>query len=419
MSDALPLRHIRVVELTTAWAGPMAGRILAFLGAEVIHVEAASRLDSWRHHSQVFNPRRFPGGVPGERPYNRASLFNSQNVNKLSLTLDLKKSGGSEAFEALLMTADVLICNYTPGMLDRIGFGYRRLHAMKPDIIVAEMPAYGLVGPAAQSSALGPTMEMAAGMASMIGYPGGPPVSTGPAYLDPTGGFNGAAAILTALYHRDRTGQGQHVEVPQVEAAMQFIGEHLLLAAATGEVLPRAGNRVSWAAPHDAYPAAGEDEWVVVAVQTDAEFGALGGVIGRPDLASDPDLAGLAGRLQQLDRLDEAVSTWTRQRGKAEAARLLQAAGVPAAPVQNARDAAESEYLAARDFFTELEHPEAGRYPHQGLPFHFSRTPGSQRTPAPCLGEHTRYVLEEILRLPPEEIARMEGAGTTACVPVD
>lgn len=419
MSDALPLRHVRVVELTTAWAGPMAGRILAFFGAEVVHVEAATRLDSWRHHSQVFNPRRYPGGVAGERPYNRASLFNSQNVNKLSLTLDLKKPGGSETFLELLKTADVLICNYTPGMLERIGFGYARLKAIKPDIIVAEMPAYGLDGPAAQSSALGPTMEMASGMASMIGYPGGPPVSTGPAYLDPTGGFNGAAAILTALYHRDRTGEGQHVEVPQVEAAMQFIGEHLLLAAATGEVLPRTGNRVPWAAPHDAYPAAGDDEWVVVAVETDAEFAALCAVIGRPDLAADRDLAQLSGRLRQLDRLDETVSGWTRGRPKAEAARLLQAAGVPAAPVQHARDAAESEYLAARGFFTDLEHPEAGRYPHQGLPFHLDRSPGSQRTPAPCLGQHTRQVLEEMLGLSAEEIARMDAAGTISAVPVD
>jgi crotonobetainyl-CoA:carnitine CoA-transferase CaiB-like acyl-CoA transferase len=419
MSDPWPLAHVRVVELTTAWAGPMAGRILAFLGAEVIHVEAAGRLDSWRHHSAVFNPRRFPGGVAGERPYNRASMFNSQNVNKLSLTLDLKKPGGSDAFLALLKTADVLICNFTPGMLERVGFGYGRLKEIKPDIIVCEMPAYGLNGPTAQTTALGPTMEMAAGMASMIGYRGGPPVSTGPAYLDPIGGFNGAAAILTALFHRDRTGQGQHVEVPQVEAAMQFIGEHLLHAAATGQVMPRNGNRVPFAAPHDAYPAAGEDEWVAVAVETDLEFAALCRVIGRPEVADDARFARLEDRLRHADELDQIVSAWTRGQPKADAARLLQAERVSAAPVQNARDAAESDYLAARSFFTDLNHPEAGRYPHQGLPFHLSGTPGGQRTPAPCLGQHTRQILEDMLGLAPEEIARMDAAGTTAAVPVD
>ena len=419
MPDAGPLSHIRAVELTTAWAGPMAGRILAFLGAEVIHVEAATRLDSWRHHSQVFNPRRFPGGVAGERPYNRASMFNSQNVNKLSLTLDLKKPGGSDAFMTLLKTADVLICNFTPGMLDRAGFGYDRLKQIKPDIVVCEMPAYGLDGPSAQTTALGPTMEMASGMASMIGYRDGPPVSTGPAYLDPIGGFNGAAAILTALLHRDLTGEGQHVEVPQVEAAMQFIGEHLLHAAATGHVTSRNGNRVPHAAPHDAYPAEGEDEWVAVAVGTDAEFAALCRVIGRPELAGEAHFARLADRLDHQDELDRIVSSWTRGQSKKTAAQLLQAAGVPAAPVQNARDAAESEYLAARNFFTVLDHPEAGRYPHQGMPFHLARTPGGQRTPAPCLGEHTRQILEETLGLTPVEIARMEAAGTTAAVPVD
>ena len=418
MPDAGPLSHLRVVELTTAWAGPMAGRILAFLGAEVIHVEAATRLDSWRHHSLVFNPRRFPGGIAGERPYNRASMFNSQNVNKLSLTLDLKKTGGSDAFLALLRTADVLVCNFTPGMLDRAGFGYARLREIKPDIIVCEMPAYGLDGPAAQTTALGPTMEMASGMASLIGYPGGPPVSTGPAYLDPVGGFNGAAAILAALFHRDRTGEGQHVEVPQVEAAMQFIGEHLLHAIAGGKAAPRAGNRVPWAAPHDAYRAAGEDEWVAVAAGTDAEFAALCGVLGQPGLADDARFARLADRLRHLDELDAIVTAWTRTRPKADAARLLQEAGVPAAPVQNARNAAESEYLAARGFFTVLDHPEAGRYPHQGLPFHLDRTPGGQRTPAPCLGQHTRQVLEAA-GLAPDEIARMDAAGTTAAVPVD
>jgi crotonobetainyl-CoA:carnitine CoA-transferase CaiB-like acyl-CoA transferase len=413
-----PLRHIRVIELTTAWAGPMAGRIMAFMGAEVIHIEPATRLDSWRHHKAVFNPRRFPDGVGGERPFNRASLFNSQNPNKLSLTLDLKKPQGSTILTELLKTADVLISNFLPGFLERAGFGYEQVCQYKPDIIVVEMPAYGRTGPMANSTALGPTMEMAAGMSAMIGYPGGGPVTTGPAYLDPIGGFNGAAAILTALYHRAITGHGQHVEMPQVEAAMNFIGPEMLHAIATGRDPERRGNHVSWAAPHDAFPAAGDNEWIAIAVTTDAEWEALCAVIDQPALPADPRFATLPERLRNQDALFEPIATWTRAQDKHEAAFALQAAGVPAAPVVNARDAAHSEYLAARGFFTELTHPEAGTHRYQGLPFHLSRTPGGQHRAAPCLGQDTHDILSRLLGMNEHEIAALDAAGTTAAVPV-
>lgn len=414
-----PLSHIRVIELTTAWAGPMAGRVLAFMGAEVIHIEPATRLDSWRHHKQVFNPRRFPDGIGGERPFNRASLFNSQNPGKLSLALDLKKPRGAEILTRLLETADVLVSNFTPGFLERAGFSYEDVRRYKPDIIVAEMPAFGRTGPMADSTALGPTMEMAAGMSGMIGYPGGGPVTTGPAYLDPIGGFNGAAAILTALYHRAVTGQGQHVEVPQVEAAMNFIGEHLLHAATAGVDPPRQGNRVDWAAPHDAFPALGEDEWVAVAATDDAEWMALCGVLGLPELADDPRFATLPERIRNQDALFEPIACWTREHDKHEAADLLQTAGVPAAPVVNARDAASSAYLDARGFFTELTHPEAGTHRYQGLPLHLGLTPGSQHRSAPCFGQDTREILRRLLHMTEDELDALEAAGTLSNKPVE
>ena len=414
-----PLAGMRVVEMTTAWAGPMAGRILAYLGAETIHVEAATLLDNWRGHKQAPDPHKFPDGIPGERPYNRTILFNSQNGNKLSLTLDLKKPGGIELMRELLMTADIFLSNFTPGTLERLGLGYADLSALKPEIIVAEMPAYGRSGRMAKSPAVGPTMEMASGMAGMIGYPGGPPQNTGPAYLDPMGGFNGAAAILTAVYHRQRTGRGQHVEIPQVEAAMQFIGDHILHAIWSGVDPARRGNDVDWAAPHDAFPALGEDEWVAIAVATDAEFFSMCRVIGCPELIDDLRFATLEKRLANRRALDVPITSWTSRQSKHEAAAALQAAGVAAAPVQKGRDVAGSEYLAARGFFTELDHPEAGRHKYQGLPFHLSLTPGGQRSAAPSLGQHTHAILRDVLGRDEGEIARLEAAGTTATKPPD
>ena len=415
-----PLAGIRVVELTTAWAGPMAGRVLAYLGAEVIRIEAASRPCGWRHHSETRATFRYPNNDPGQRPYNRTALFNSQNVGKLAMTLDLKRPGGHATLVKLLAKADVLASNFTPGTLARLKLDHAHLRAVRPDIIVVEMPAYGITGPMSNNTALGPTMEMAAGMASMIGYrEGGPPVYTGPSYMDAIGGFNGAAAVMTALAYRRVTGRGQHVEMPQVEAAMHYIGAELLHAAATGKDPQRNGNRVSWAAPHDTFAAQGTDEWVAIAVTDDRQWEALRGVIADPRLSapSAPEFSSLDGRLRAQDTLHAVISDWTRARSKHDAAAQLQAAGVPAAPVQKANDALASPYLAARGFYTVLDHPDAGRHPYQGLPFHLDRTPASATRAAPCLGEHTHAILSELLQLSPEEIRALEATGTIADTP--
>jgi crotonobetainyl-CoA:carnitine CoA-transferase CaiB-like acyl-CoA transferase len=380
-------------------------------------VESPNRVNSWRLNKEVPNPVNFPDGKPGERPFDRSFLFNSQNVNKLSCILNLKTEEGRQTLRRLVAVADVLICNFRPGTLEKLGLGYEDLVEIKPDIIVAELPAFGREGPMSGYAALGPTMEMATGMSAMMGYRGGQPENSGPSYLDPIGGFNAAAAILTALHHRQQTGQGQYIEMPQVEAAMHFIGADLLQAAETGvDPLPD-GNRVAGMAPHDAFPARGEDQWVVIAAEDDGQWQVLCGAIGRPELAADPRFATLAARHRNEDALTAILSEWTRSRDKHEVARLLQDAGVAAAPVANAADLAASSYLAHRGFFTELEHPDAGRHRHPGLPIHLSRTPGSQRSPAPQFGGHNRHVLEQILALSPAEIARLAASDAMATVP--
>lgn len=415
--DTGPLSGVRVIELTTAWAGPMAGRVLSYLGAQSIHVESPNRVNSWRLNKDAPNPINFPDRDPGSRPFDRAFLFNSQNVNKLSCILDLKSEEGRRILRHLVAVTDVLICNFRPGTLAKLGLDYESLCKIKPDIIVAELPAFGTMGPMARYAALGPTMEMATGMSSMIGYPGGQPETTGPSYLDPIGGFNAAAAVLTALLHRQRTGEGQAIEVPQVEAAMHLVGAELLAAIETGQDPAPNGNRSPYASPHDAFPAKGHDQWVVIAAQTEAEWRALCAAMSLPLLASDERFATLKQRLANEDALSRIISEWTSPRDKHEIANLLQAAGIPAAPVQTPEDLARSEYLAHRRFFTVLDHPEAGRHPHPGLPIHLGSTPGRQARAAPSFGGDNMHVLQDILKLPPEEIAAIQACAGITTVP--
>jgi len=412
-----PLAGVRVMDFTTAWAGPFAGRVLAYLGAEVIHIEAANRLDLWRGGGHGLDPVRYPDLDPGERPYNRSVLFNSQNINKLSLTADVKKPGGRELLLRLAAVSDVVLCNFTPGTLDRMGLGYEALRSARPDIVVLEMPAFGTSGPMAHHGALGPGMEFSSGMSAFVGYADGGPTPTGPAYLDPIGGYNAAAAILTALVHRQRTGAGQYVEMSQVEAAMPFIGELILDCLDTGSQPCPRGNHIAEAAPHDAFPARGTDAWVAVAVTSDAAWRSLTQIIGAPQLAEDARYATLRERLRHQDDLYEPIAHWTQRHDKYEAAELLQAAGIAAAPVQDGRDASADPYLQARGFFTVLDHPEAGRRTYQGLPFKLSLTPGGQFRPAPCLGEHTMLILRDILGLSQTDISALEAAGTISNVP--
>lgn len=412
-----PLAGLRVLDFTTAWAGPMTGRIFAFLGAEVVKVESASRPDTWRMHNNVFQAKRFPNGEAGARPYNRAALFNSQNHNKLGLCLDIKHPKGLDAMHRLAATADIVICNFTAGTLDRMGVGYGALKKIKDDIIVVEMPGFGNSGPLSKAAANGATMEMAAGMCAMIGYAGGAPTTTGQVYPDPMGGYNGAAAVMTALMHRQATGEGQYIELSQVEASMQFIGEELLYAIAANQDPELHGNRVRWAAPHDAYPAKGDDEWVTIAVGNDEEWGKLCTIMGKAALAEDPRFANFHARWKNQDLLREPISDWTRLHGKHEIADRLQADGIRSAPVNTPKDVTESPYLAARNAFVTLIHPEAGTHNYMTLPFRLSLTPGSQHRASPCLGADTRKVLLELAGLTASEVDELDREGVTSNIP--
>lgn len=413
-----PLAGVRVLDVTTAWAGPFVGRVLAALGADVVHVEAAKRMDLWRGGLSGENPRRYPDGDIGTRPYDRTVLFNSQNLNKRSLCIDIKKRGGQQALADAAKDVDVIVSNFTPGTLSRMGLDYAALSRDNPGLILVEMPAFGISGPMAKLTALGPSMEFSSGMSAFIGYDDGAPTPTGPAYLDPIGGYNGAAAILTALHERRSTGKGQYLEISQVEAAMPLIGGLVLASLENEEVPAPSGNRIAGYIIHDAFRCTGREEWVAIAVETPDQWRAMAQLMRRDELAAI-DLGSDEARRSARDRLHEAVANWTATHDKNWVAPRLQQIGIAAAPVCHGRDVALDDHLRSTGFFEEITHPEAGTHLYQGLPFQFAVARLPKLGPAPMLGEHTDDILREWGGLSDEAIAELRRNGTTSNNPLD
>lgn len=413
----LPLQGIRILDFTGAWAGPMATRCLAFLGAQVIKIEGPARLDSWRDTVRGVDPSRYPNLDPGPRPYNRSYRFNSQNHDKLGIAVDLKHPRARELVLRLVARCDVVIDNFSPGVMESLGLGYQDLCTIRPDIIMVEMPAYGNDGPEARSVAFGPNMEAMTGMASLIGYGDGVPVLTSGAYLDPIGGLHGAAAVLTALMHQEHTGRGQYIEVPQRETAMQFAGEYILDYAENGHTFLPHGNRVSYAIPHDAFPCKGDDEWIAIAVFSDDQWQELCTALGNVPLSNNPKFTTLLGRRNHESELYEHLVKITQNWEKWALAERLQCCGVPAAPVCNGKDIAENPHLVSRGFFATLDHPEAGVQCYPGLAFRLQGTPGSMRSGAPSFAQHNHQVLIEQFGMSEEEVLELERMRVIASEP--
>jgi crotonobetainyl-CoA:carnitine CoA-transferase CaiB-like acyl-CoA transferase len=396
-----PLDGVCVLDLTTAWSGPMATRILAALGAEILKVEGPGRIDDWRGPVRGGLPSRYPDCDPGSEPFNRCYQFNTQNHDKLALALDLKTGRGRELVLGLAAQADVMVANFSAGTLDRMGIGWPVVSELNPRLVLAEMPAYGSGGPMGSYVALGPSMELMCGMAALIGYGDGRPTTTGPAYLDPIGGFNAAAAIVTALAARDRTGAGQQVEIAQREAAMHWIGEEIIFSVATGIDHAPKGNARTGYLVHDAFPCAGEDEWIAIAIEGDGELAALAQTLGI-------DSQTAAGKL---------IAEATRAHDKHLLARALQERGVRAAPVCNAWDLAGSAFLHERGLLQMMTHPAAGTHTYQGLPLHVHGLDLRMGTTAPLFGEHTGEVLAERLGLDPAQIASLRSDAIIGDIP--
>ncbi len=393
-----PLDGIRVVDFCWAWAGPYGALQLAHLGAEVIRIESAKRLCP----SRLIPP--WPDNEPG---VNRAGYFNQYNQGKRSLTLDLKAPEALDIAKTLVSKSDIVMNNFASGVMEKLGVGYDVLRRLKPDIIMVSLPGYGTSGPEKDFVSYGPPQVAQSGLSALTGYVGGPPMMAGFSYGDPNGGIHATFAVMAALLHREKTGQGQYIDLSQWEAAIMLLPEALMDYSMNGTQPERMGNRDPQMAPHGVFRSKGDDRWVSLSVRDEAEWQRLCEVMGQPELSVDARFASLAARKDNEAALEALVTAWTQERSADEATQALQDAGIPAYPALDALDMLENPHVAARDYFVELEHPEVGVRRHMGIPWTMSRTPCEIQRPAPCLGQDTEAVLTDIVGLSQDEIATL------------
>jgi crotonobetainyl-CoA:carnitine CoA-transferase CaiB-like acyl-CoA transferase len=397
-----PLAGIRVADFTWVWAGPHCTLQLAHLGAEVIRVETATR---------ACVTRMLPPFAEFQMGPNRSGYFNQYNQGKKSLALDMKQPGALEVAKRLCAASDVVVENFAAGVMDRMGLGYDVLRKLRPDLVMIALSGYGATGPDHDKVSYGPAQVPLSGMSSLTGYRDHPPMHVGISYGDPTGGLHGAFAVLAALLHRARTGEGQYVDLSQWETSIAVLGEGILAQTLGTGTPARAGNRDPHMAPHDVYRAEGEDRWIAIAVEDDAQWARFAEAIGEPALARDPRFVTLAARKVHEDALDEIVTRWTSARTVEDATATLQAAGIAAYGSARNADLAQDPHLLGRGFFVELPHPEVGTRLHAGVPWRMTANESRVRTAAPCLGADTDQVLRDVCGYDDAAIARLRADG--------
>lgn len=401
------LEGIRVLDLSRVWAGPLATRMLAHIGAEVILIEAP--IDPYSGAN---------GTKDGDDPRELSPLYNDFQRNKLGITLDLSMPEGQDLFKRLVKVSDVVLENYTPRVMANFGLEYSVLREINPSLIMISMPGYGNTGPYRDYPAYGTTLEQHAGFSSLIGYLDSGPYRTQSTYTDPLSAINAASAVMLALYHRRRTGRGQYIELAQIESSVCSLGEPLLDFAMNQRAPQRRGNRHPSMAPHGAYRCLGDDAWLSIAVANDEEWRAFVDVMRHPPWTDDPRFANQLDRWRHQDELDKLVAEWASNQEHRHAMHLLQRAGVAAAAVLDARGVVEDPHLAARAYFDEVTHPKTGTHRYPGLPLKLSNMPPGPRMPAPCIGQHSRYVLTEILGMSDDEVAPLFDAGVISEGPI-
>jgi len=402
MTSQLPLAGVRIADFTWVWAGPFATLQLAYLGAEVIRIES---------HNRVCVTRRLPPFADGQGGINRSGYYNQFNQGKLSLSLNFKQPEAIAIAKKLVAVSDVVSENFAAGVMDKLGLGYQALKEIKPDIIMIAMSGYGAVGPESSYVSYGPAQAPLSGLSSLTGFPGFPPMHVGFSYGDPNGGFHGAFAVLAALMHRARTGEGQYIDMSQLETSIALLGEGVMAQVMNGTPPPRDGNHDPHTAPHGLFHCKGEDRWVSIVVANEEEWQRLCGGMGRPELASDARFSTLVARKQHEEELENLITSWTETLTAEEVTTRLQAAGVAAYPTLTNQELAADPHLHQRGFFVELPHPEVGVRRHAGVPWVFSDTPCQVRRPAPCLGQDTEDVMQRVLGYSPEDIAALQAKG--------
>ena len=366
----LPLEHIRAVVLTQAWAGAYTTMLLADMGAEVIQIESLDRPDPWRGGYPPRVSGTYPGNQPGDRPYNRAASFNSVNTNKFGITLDLNTIEGK-----------------------------------------------GCDGPYSTYMGNGGTTEPMSGLSSLMGYGDDPPMNSGIMHTDPVAGLYGLSSLLIALHHRNRTGEGQLIDLSQQETSVHLMAYHVMDNSMNGSVHRHKGNRDGRMAPHGNFPCDSDDSWVAIAIRSDREWQRLCAVMGKAELATDQRFSGLEARLHNVDELERLIVQWTRGRKAYDIMSQLQAEHIPCAPVLNAHEVLENAQLKERGFFDRVDHPETGTHLHAGTPWRIAGAPSRVRTPAPALGQHSGQILSKLLGVSSGDLASLVERGITGDTP--
>jgi len=388
LGDAqLPLEGVRVVDLTAWWAGPSATHLLASLGAEVIHVESHRRIDGMRTAGGLFFGR--------DQWWEYSAFFLQVNTNKRDVTLDLDTARGKELLLELVATADVIVENYTPRVIEGFGLDWDTIRAANPRIVMMRMPAFGLTGTWRDRPGFAQTMEQITGLAWLTGHPEDQPrIQRGP--CDPNGGMHAAFAVLCGLEQRDQTGVGCLIEAPMVEAALAVAAEPVLEWSTYGRLMERDGNRGPTAVPQGIYPTDGPEQWVAVACETEAQWSALVDLIGADELRNERFVT-RAGRREAHDQIDTIIARWAARRSDHRAAQELAAVGVPAAVVRDVRRAHEHPQIVARRFFELVDHPVVGPHLTPTMPFRSRRVTRWFTTAAPTLGQDNDDVLGTML----------------------
>ncbi len=395
-------KGLRVADFSWVGVGPNTTQMLAWHGAEVVRVESALKLDTFRSGG----PR-----PEGDRSPDGSAYWVNHNRDKLGVQINLRTPEGVEAAKRLIAASDVVTESFTPGFMARVGLDYEAVRAINPSAIMLSMSMEGQDGPHAQFRGFGLILQAAAGITGLTGWPDRPPTGTGVAYTDWVAMHFAASSLLAALDHRERTGEGQHLDLSQLEATAYALDGALVAALNGGEAVRANGNRHPEAVPHGVFACRGEDRWCAVSVMSDAQWLRLCGAIGRADWAADAGLREAAGRKRREDAIEAGLAAWCASRTAEEAQERLQAAGVPAHLVATMADVQHDPQLLARGHFWETDHPVIGPLTYDGPAYLLSETRAGPRNPAPLLGQHTERVFRDLLGYGEDELAELVASG--------
>jgi crotonobetainyl-CoA:carnitine CoA-transferase CaiB-like acyl-CoA transferase len=398
------LNGIRILDLTMVFAGPVATRILAELGADVIKIE------SWQRPDVFTRANVYPENSPGDDPWNRGCLFHSLNAGKRAISLNMATEKGRDIFKQLLKVSDAVIENFSPRVMANWGLDYERVKKINPRVVMVSVSGLGHYGPLKDYYMYVPGMEGMSGLTHNTGDPDEPPLLSGFAYGDWVTGANAAMALITALFYQKTTGKGQYVDVSGREATVCHMGDIVVDYTLNRRDRKRSGNKHPRCAPHGCYRCKGEDAWVAIAIENDGQWKRFVRNISEPEALRNPIFASVQGRLDKQPELDRLVEEWTVQRDRFEIMETLQKLSIPAGAVLNMKDVNLNPHLRERGFFQVVDHgAKIGKRPLPSqIPAKFKGFSKSGLTKAPDFGADTEYVLGSLLGMSRQDLARLE-----------